>query len=61
MLDLQQIKLVCLDDTVLLTDHAMDMMKERNVKYHDMIWIITTYYPNLDKWEDDYKTRKVAK
>ena len=22
------------------------------------LWIITSYFPNLDKWENDYKTRK---
>ncbi|MCL2366577.1 MAG: DUF4258 domain-containing protein [Oscillospiraceae bacterium] len=22
------------------------------------LWIITTYYPDLGKWEADYKTRK---
>jgi hypothetical protein len=26
-----------------------------------MLWIITSYYPNNEKWEDDFKTRKVAK
>ncbi len=24
------------------------------------LWIISAYYPTLDKWEDDYKTRKVV-
>ena len=24
----------------------------------DTLWIITAYYPNPDKWEDDMKTRK---
>lgn len=24
----------------------------------ETIWIITAYYPNLQKWEKDYKTRK---
>ncbi len=22
------------------------------------LWIITAYYPDLDKWENDFKTRK---
>lgn len=22
------------------------------------LWIITAYYPSLDKWENDFKTRK---
>lgn len=25
---------------------------------NDYLFIITTYYPNLIKWENDYKTRK---
>ena len=27
----------------------------------EKIFIITVYYPTLDKWESDYKTRKVGK
>ncbi|MFI3206948.1 MAG: DUF4258 domain-containing protein [Clostridia bacterium] len=26
-----------------------------------ILWIITAYYPNNIKWQDDYKTRKVVK
>jgi len=26
---------------------------------NDKIWIITAYYPAEDKWENDFKTRKV--
>lgn len=25
------------------------------------LWIITAYYPTLDKWEKDFKTRKAVK
>jgi len=25
------------------------------------LWIITTYYPSLEKWESDYRTRKAGK
>ena len=25
----------------------------------DKLWLITAYYPTLDMWEVDYKTRKV--
>ena len=24
------------------------------------LWIITAYYPSLDKWENDFKTRKAV-
>jgi len=27
----------------------------------DRLWLITSYYPTLDKWENDYKTRKGIK
>lgn len=27
--------------------------------YQEMVCIITSYFPNLDEWEGDYKTRKV--
>lgn len=27
----------------------------------EKLWIITAYYPSLEKWESDYKTRKVEK
>jgi hypothetical protein len=26
----------------------------------DLLWLITAYYPTLDIWESDYKTRKAA-
>jgi hypothetical protein len=25
------------------------------------LWIITAYFPNTDKWENDFKTRKAVK
>jgi len=28
---------------------------------NNTIWIITAYYPNEDKWESDFKTRKADK
>lgn len=29
--------------------------------YQDIVCIITSYFPNLDEWESDYKTRRVEK
>jgi len=26
----------------------------------DMLWVITAYDPNPDKWQDDFKTRKAV-
>ena len=26
----------------------------------DMLWLITAYFPDSDKWEDDNKTRKAV-
>jgi hypothetical protein len=28
---------------------------------NNKLWIITAYYPGTDKWESDFKTRKVIK
>ena len=25
------------------------------------LWIVTAYYPSLDRWESDFKTRKAGK
>jgi hypothetical protein len=27
----------------------------------DKLWVITTYYPTLDKWEDGFRIRKAVK
>ena len=40
MLDIKHIKLACTDDTIVLTDHAMERMKERNIKYDDVVFSI---------------------
>ena len=24
----------------------------------DYIWMITTYYPDIEEWQDDFKTRR---
>ena len=104
MLDIEAIKSACTDDTMIITEHALERMKERNIIVDDIsacimqgeiieqyptdkpylsclifrngtksplhvvlslnngiIWIITAYVPTLDKWEDDYKTRKAVK
>lgn len=29
--------------------------------YQDMLCVITSYFPNLEEWESDYKTRKAVK
>jgi hypothetical protein len=26
----------------------------------DKLWLITAYFPSLDMWEEDYRTRKVV-
>ena len=28
---------------------------------HKKLWLITTYKPDVDKWEDDFRTRKAVK
>ena len=40
MLNIEDIKLACTDDTIVLTDHVRERMKERNIKYDDVIFSI---------------------
>lgn len=28
---------------------------------NEYLWIITAYYPDIEKWDDDFKTRKELK
>jgi len=102
MLNMDDLQKLCTDETITLTQHLLLRMRERGIKYDDMVhaitngeiieqypddypypsclilgvtaldkhlhvvcgmgserlWVITTYYPNLEKWELDYKTRK---
>ena len=102
MLKIDDLRKLCSDDTISLTQHLQLRMRERNILYDDMVnaittgeiieqyptdypypsclllgsakngsdihvvcgigngllWIVTTYYPSSDKWEDDSKTRK---
>jgi hypothetical protein len=104
MLDIATIKELCKNGKIVLTTHVRARMKERDIKYSNVIpailngeiieqytssapypsclvlgyigahkplhvvlsvdngcvWVITTYWPTLDKWEDDYKTRKAV-
>ena len=102
MLRIEEIISMCKDETIILTNHVNERMKERDIKYEDliiailngkiieqyeddkpypsclimgytsdnkplhiiagvesgMIWLITSYYPTIIKWEDDFITRK---
>ena len=103
MLNMDDLRKLCTDETIALTQHLLLRMRERGIKYDDMVhaimsgeiieqypddyphpsclvlgvaalddrhlhivcgvgngrlWVITTYYPNPEKWESDYKTRK---
>lgn len=105
MLNIEDLRILCTDETIVISQHALNRLRERNIKYDDVthailngniieqyptdysypsclilglsvcdkrihvvaglgdnkLWIITAYYPALDKWEDDYKTRKAVK
>jgi uncharacterized DUF497 family protein len=104
IIDISDLRVLCHDDTIIITSHASDQLMKRKIKYahikmalmdgviieeypaefpdprilvlgyigdgkplHIVVgvgdWnlrIITAYYPSLDKWENDYTTRKVA-
>ena len=102
MLDIEDMRKLCTDDTIFVTQHLQLRMRKRDILYGDVIsaimtgeiieqypadypypsclilgatlngsylhvvcgigsgflWIITTYYPDSNKWEADNKTRK---
>lgn len=101
-INIDELRKLCTNDTIVLTQHLSLRMRERGIGYDDMyhtiktgeiieryptdypypsclllgmvsnskylhvvcgvgsglIWIVTAYYPNLDKWESDCRTRK---
>ena len=103
-IDLNHLRTLCRDETIIATKHFTDRLNERNIEYDSVlsavmngdlieeypnaypypctlllnfvtdskplhvvtgtdgnyVWLITAYYPTLDKWESDYKTRKVV-
>ena len=98
MLNIDELRRLCTDETIAITQHLQLRMRERGIKYDDIImaittgeiieqyptdyphpsclilgsntlhvvcgvgsgflWVITTYYPDPNKWEIDNKTRK---
>ena len=100
MLDIREIRELCAEDKILLTQHAVKRCQERGIAFDDitnaimrgeiierypedypypsclilgdgplhvavgigqgMIWMITAYKPNAEKWESDWKTRKAG-
>ena len=100
-MDIEQLRLLCKDETIQMTGHIYKRCRERNIRFDDikrcimygeiiedypndfpfpsalileciygkpihvvagigdkLLWIITAYYPDSKKWENDYKTRK---
>ena len=104
MLNIEDIRLLCKDDTIKATQHFTDRLLKRGIEYDNIIhaiingeiiehypddyphpsglilgldaelkplhvvaglgngaiYLITAYYPSVDKWETDYKTRKAV-
>lgn len=102
-LKIEDLRLLCTNDTIVVTQHASYRLKQRNINFEDVkhtimtgeiieqypndypepsclvlgltvrgkylhtvagicdgfLWIITAYYPDTDKWNKDFKTRKV--
>ena len=55
LLDMETIKPLCSDDTLVLTQHVVISVGG------GILWVITSYYPTSEKWESDYKTKKAVK
>lgn len=99
MLDIQEVRALCRDETIMMTQHVVKRCQERGISYDGikaaitsgeiieqypddypypsclilgnaplhvvvgvgqaMLWVITAYKPETDKWAADYRTRKV--
>lgn len=101
-LQIEDLRKICTDDTIIMTAHVIKRCKERNIESDSIInvimhgeiikqyeddkpfpsclllgmavndrylhvvvasdninlHIITAYYPNIDEWEPDFKTRR---
>ena len=103
-MEIGQLRFLCKDETIQMTDHVYKKSRQRNIKFDDikrcimygqiiedypndfpfpsalilecsvgkpihvvagvgdgLLWIITAYFPDEEKWENDYKTRKEHK
>ncbi len=103
-MEIEQLRFLCKDETIQMTDHVYKKSRQRNIKFDDikrcimygqiiedypndfpfpsvlilecsvgkpihvvagvgdgLLWIITAYFPDEEKWENDYKTRKEHK
>jgi len=102
MLKIEDLRMLCSDETIVITKHTINRLEERGINYSDVtqailtgeiieqypdpypsclilavsnsdkpihvvtglgddkLWIISTYFPTLDKWESDYRTRKAV-
>jgi len=52
LLNIEAIKLACTDDTIIITEHARERMKERNIRYDDIISSIMCG-EIIEQYEDD--------
>lgn len=101
-MQIEEIRSLCQDETIVMTQHVSLRCRERGIRLEDMkkaimlgeiiedypddypypsglilgcsvagqilhvvcgvggdlLWIITAYYPSMDKWEADFRTRK---
>lgn len=101
-MDINYIRSICKDENIFITQHALLRLRQRNISYRDIkyiikngavieeypedypypsclifgitekefplhvvvgikeneLWIITAYYPDRQKWNNDFKTRR---
>ena len=73
MTTIEVLRQFCKNDSVFITNHAMERCRERGIAVKDANGkvihicmsnegeaskVITAYYPSLEKWNADFKTRK---
>ena len=69
-LDINNLRKICIPENIEITMHAARRLEQRGISVNDklihtvigsnqsQLWIITAYYPDINKWSEDFRVRK---
>ncbi|RJW36600.1 hypothetical protein DXC97_18700 [Lachnospiraceae bacterium TF09-5] len=61
---------ICILENIEITMHAARRLEQRGISVNDklihtvigsnqsQLWIVTAYYPDINKWSEDFRVRK---
>lgn len=69
-LDINNLRKICIPENIEITMHAARRLEQRGISVNDklihtvigsnqsQLWIVTAYYPDINKWSEDFRVRK---